>query len=93
MTKKTKKMLRFGLDFRAMPKETLAGPSCAWLYLKKRDPGPMKGDFPLQPERIYLTPYCDSIIEFEYQINCLKKDIDAILKEAKRKFDKVEESR
>jgi len=53
----------------------------------------MKGDFPLQPERIYLTPYCDSIIEFEYQINCLKKDIDAILKEAKRKFDKVEESR
>ena len=87
-------MLRFGLDFRTMPKEALAGPPCAWLYLKKRgDPGPMKGDIPLQPERIYLTSRCDSISDFEYQINCLKKNLDTILKETKRKFHKAEESR
>jgi hypothetical protein len=76
-----------------MPKEALAGPPLAWLYLKQSYPGPMKEGLPLQPERIYLTSHCDSIFELEREINRLKKELDVILKEAKRKFHKAEEPR
>ena len=38
--------------------------------------------------RIFITPDCVHIQEFEYEINRLHKELDNILKKAKRKFQK-----
>lgn len=67
------------LDFIKPGKNDLPGPPNALVYVKN--------SFGYEGSELsYITPHCLSPQEFESQINRLHKELDRILKRAKKRF-------
>jgi len=74
--------MTYSLDlYYVKPDKKFPGPSRANVYIKtySKDEGGHE----------LITPNCVSIREFEYEINRLHKELDDILKKARKKFSEA----
>jgi RNA-binding protein YlmH len=68
----------FDLQFSEPSKDDLSGENVAQIYVKAYST--------CEKNRVFITPQCFSMSEFEYEIERLKKELDNLRKKAQKNF-------